>query len=150
MSNPILEPTKLSPEAVISQLRTMKSQIEEVEPLTQEQRKLIKNRLRTHSKIVVEASINVIGVMDNVSQAIGQPIADIRQLQDDAIRWKAVAEEARAFLKGIEGANLVRSTHHALRHAGVLDRDTARQGPGESGARAACRGSQTAEKRLAS
>jgi len=93
MSNPILEPTKLSPEAVISQLRTMKSQIEEVEPLTQEQRRLIKNRLRTHSKTVVEASINVIGVMDNVSQAIGQPIGDIRQLQDDAIRWKAVAEE---------------------------------------------------------
>lgn len=114
MSNPILEPTKLSPEAVISQLRTMKSQIEEVEPLTQEQRRLIKNRLRTHSKTVVEASINVIGVMDNVSQAIGQPIGDIRQLQDDAIRWKAVAEEARAFLKGIEGANLVRDQRITL------------------------------------
>jgi hypothetical protein len=57
---------------------------------------------------VVEASINVIGVLDNVSQAIGQPLDEVRQLQDDVVRWDAVADEARAFLKGIEGANLVR------------------------------------------
>jgi hypothetical protein len=86
----------------------MRSQIEEVAPLTQEQRKLTKQRLRMHPKPIVEASINVIGVLDNVSQAIGQPLEEVRQLQDDALRWDAAADEARAFLKGIEGANLVR------------------------------------------
>jgi hypothetical protein len=114
MSNPIPEPTKLTPEAVIAQLRAMRAQIEEVEPLTQQQRTQLKQRLRQHKKNVVDASINVIGVLDNVSQAIGQPLDGVRQLQDDSLRWEAVADEARAFLKGIEGANLVRSERLTL------------------------------------
>jgi hypothetical protein len=114
MSNLVPETTKLTPEAVIAQLRTMRSQIEEVEPLTQEQRKIIKDRLRTHPKSVVEASINVIGVLDNVSQAIGQPLDDVRQLQDESLRWQAAADEARAFLKGLEGANLTRDQRLTL------------------------------------
>lgn len=98
----------LTPEAVIEQLRILRSQIEEIAPLTQEQRKLFKQRVRTHSKPVVDASINVIGVLDNVSQALGQPLDDVRQLQDDLLRWDAVVDEARAFLKGMEGATLTR------------------------------------------
>src|SRR5260370_2667206 len=77
-------------------------------PLSKEQRKLVKQRLRIQPKHVIEASINVIGVLDNVSQAIGQPLDEVRQLQDDSLRWDAVSEEARAFLKGIEGGNLIR------------------------------------------
>src|SRR5689334_15643588 len=108
MSSTVPETTKLAPEAVIEQLRAMRSQIEDVTPLTREQRNLLKRRLRGHTSNIVEASINVIGVMDNVSQAIGQPLDDVRRLQDEAIRWAAVADEARAFLSGIEGGNLVR------------------------------------------
>ena len=109
MKNPAPEPTtKLTPEGVISQLRTMRSQIDEIAPLTQEQRRRLKRRLRPHLQPVVEASINVIGVLDNVSQAIGQPLDHVRQLQDDSLRWDAAVDEARAFLKGLEGANLVR------------------------------------------
>ncbi len=108
MSSTVPVSTKLSPEGVISELRALRSQIEEVAPLTQAQRNLVKQRLRTHPKPVIEASINVIGVLDNVSQAIGQPLVDVRQLQEESLRWEAAAEEARAFLKGIEGANLVR------------------------------------------
>jgi hypothetical protein len=63
---------------------------------------------------VTEASINVMGVLGNVSQAIGQPLDDVRQMQSDAIRWDAVIEEARAFLKNIEGANLTRHQRLAL------------------------------------
>ncbi|HEY6138636.1 MAG TPA: hypothetical protein VI670_12830 [Thermoanaerobaculia bacterium] len=114
MSNTVPESTKLTPEAVIAQLHAMRSQIDEVTPLTQEQRSLLKRRLRRNPKSIVEASINVIGVLDNVSQAIGQPIDEVRQLQDDLIRWEAVADEARAFLKGIEGANLVRNQRLTL------------------------------------
>jgi len=108
------DPAKLTPEAVIAQLRTIRSQIDDVAPLSKEQRKLVKQRLRTQTKPVVEASINVIGVLDNVSQAIGQPLDDIRQLQDDSLRWDAVADEARAFLKGVEGANLIRRQRLSL------------------------------------
>lgn len=108
MSSTVPEATKLAPDTVISQLRTMRSQIGEVAPLTQAERNLIKQRLRTQPKVVVEASINVIGVVENVSQAIGQQIEDVRQLQDESLRWEAAAEEARAFLKGLEGSNLKR------------------------------------------
>src|SRR3954452_4817768 len=111
-SNP--DPVTLTADAVIAQLRTMRSQIEDVAPLSREQRKLIQQRLRLQPKNVVEASINVIGVLDNVSQAIGQPLDEVRQLQDDSLRWDAVADEARAFLKGIEGANLNRHQRLAL------------------------------------
>ena len=106
--------TLLGPEAVTAQLRTMQSQIAEVAPLTQAQRTLLKQRIRSHPKSVVEASINVIGVLDNVSQALGQPLDEVRQLQDEALRWEATAEEARAFLKGIEGANLIRRERLSL------------------------------------
>jgi hypothetical protein len=105
---------KLTPEAVIEQLRTMRSQIEEVAPLSRSQRKAMRERLRNQPAPIVAASINVIGVLDNVSQAIGQPLDDVRQVQDEALRWDAVAEEARAFLNGVEGANLVRRQRLAL------------------------------------
>jgi hypothetical protein len=107
MSNPIPESTKLTPEEVIAQLRTLSSKIEEATPLTQQQRKLVRQRLRPHPTPVVEASISVLGVPD-VSQAIGQPLADVRRWQDESLRWETAADEARAFLRGLEGANLVR------------------------------------------
>src|SRR5258708_2243399 len=111
-SNP--DPARLAPEAVIAQLRTMRSQIEDVAPLSKVQRKLVQRRLRVLPKAVVEASINVIGVLDNVSQAIRQPLDEVRQLQDDSLRWAAISDEARAFLKGIEGGTLIRRQRLAL------------------------------------
>jgi len=111
---PNAEPARPGPEAIIAQLRAMRSQIDDVAPLSKEQRKLVKRRLRVQPKTIVEAAINVIGVLDNVSQAIGQPLDEVRQLQDDSLRWDAVADEARAFLKGIEGANLNRRQRLAL------------------------------------
>ena len=111
-SNPV--PAGLTPEAVIVQLRTIRSQIDDVAPLSKGQRKLINQRLRRQPKAVVEASINVLGVLDNVSQAIGQPLDAVRQLQDESLRWDAMADEARAFLKGIEGASLIRHQRLAL------------------------------------
>ena len=104
----------LTPEAVIEQLRTMRSQIEQVTPLTKEQRKELRGRLRNQPAEVVAASINVIGVLDNVSQAIGQPLEEVRQVLEEAARWDAAAVEARAFVSGIEGANLVRRQQLAL------------------------------------
>jgi hypothetical protein len=106
--------SKLTPEAVIEQLRTMRSQIDEVAPLSKEQRAALKAHLRLQKTPIVDASINVIGVLDNVSQAIGQPLDEVRQVQTDAIRWDAVIEETKAFLKNIEGGNLVRRQRLAM------------------------------------
>lgn len=99
---------KLTPEAIIDQIRAMRSQIDDVTALDKVQRQQLRQRMRRQPAPVVEASINVIGSSGTVAQAVGQPIDDVLQLQRDVGRWARVADELRAFFKGIEGANLVR------------------------------------------
>src|SRR5258708_39601964 len=111
-SNP--DRARLAPEAVIAQLRTMRSQIEDVAPLSKVQRKLVQRRIRVLPKSVVEASINVIGVLDNVSQAIGQPLDESRQLHDESLRCDALSDEARALLKGNPCRHLIHRQRPAL------------------------------------
>ena len=103
----------LTPEVVVEQLRAMRAQIGEVTPLTAEQRRFLQSRARTTNPIL-QASINVIGALDNVSRAIGQPAGDVRQLHDEANRWTAVEDELRTMLSGVAGANLVRRQRVAL------------------------------------
>ena len=103
----------LTPEAVVDQLRTLRAQVGEVTPLTPDQRKALRARSRA-SNPVLQASINVIGALENVAQAVGQPAADVRQMYDEANRWTAVADELRTMLSGIAGANLVRRQRIAL------------------------------------
>src|SRR5436305_13501389 len=83
----------LTPEAVVEQLRALRAQIGEVTPLTPEQRKLLQNRGGRTPNPVLQASINVIGALDNVSQAVGQPAGDVRQMHEEANRWTAVEDE---------------------------------------------------------
>ena len=97
----------LAPETVIEQLRVMRGQIGEVTELTPEQRRVLSARTRTPSPIL-QASISVIGALEIVSQAIGQPAGDVRQMIDEANRWTSVENELRAMLNGVAGANLVR------------------------------------------
>lgn len=101
-------PVKLTPEAIIDQIRAMRSQVDDVTPLDKAQRQQLKQRMRRQPAPVVEASISVIGSSGTVAQAVGQPIDDVVQLQTDITRWARVADELRTFFKGIDGANLVR------------------------------------------
>ena len=103
----------LTPEAVVDGLRAMRAQIGEVTPLTRAQRAILRSRARTPNQ-VLQASINVIGALDNVSQAVGQPADDVRQQYDEANRWTAVEDELRTMLSGIAGANLIRRQRIAL------------------------------------
>lgn len=103
----------LTPEAVVDQLRTLRAQVGEVTPLTAAQRKALRGRSKA-SNPVLQASINVIGALENVAQAVGQPAADVRQMYDEANRWTAVEDELRTMLSGIAGANLVRRQRIAL------------------------------------
>ena len=103
------QPTaKLTPETILEQLLTMRSQIDDVTPLDKTQRQQLKQRARRQSANVVELSIGVISKSGTVAQAVGQPADDVLQLQTDVGRWAMVAAELRAFFQGVEGANLVR------------------------------------------
>jgi hypothetical protein len=97
----------LSPEEIVDQLRAVSMRMGKMAPMTAEQRRALRGRLRTPDP-VVNASINVIDALDNVSQAVGQPIDEVRSLQDEAIRWAAVEQELRSMLNGVSGANLLR------------------------------------------
>ncbi len=103
----------LAPEAVVEVLRTTRAQIGEVAPLTAAQRKTLRGRIKT-SNPILQASINVIGALDNVAQAVGQPADGVRQLYDEANRWTAVEDELRGMLNGVSGANLIRRQRLAL------------------------------------
>jgi len=97
----------LSPEGVVDQLRATRAQIGEMTPLTVAQRKALHGRIRT-SNPILQASINVIGALDIVSKAVGQPADDMRLLCDETNRWTAVEDELRMMLNGVSGANLIR------------------------------------------
>jgi hypothetical protein len=101
-------PAKLTPETIVEQLLTMRSQIDDVTPLDKTQRQQLKARVRRQPANVVEMSIGVISKSGTVAQAVGQPVDDVLQLQTDVGRWALVAAELRAFFQGVEGANLVR------------------------------------------
>jgi hypothetical protein len=103
----------LTPEAVVEQLRTMRTQMGDPVPLTPAQRKLL-HRRTTPSNAVLQASINVMGAHDGVAVAIGQPAADVRQMYEEANRWTAVEDELRMLLKAVTGMNLLRRQRIAL------------------------------------
>jgi len=100
--------TRLTPEAIIEQIRAMRSQIDDATPVDKTQRQQLKQRARRQPAPVVEASISVISSSGTVAQAVGQPVEDVLQLQSDVARWAVVAAELHSFFQGIEGANLVR------------------------------------------
>lgn len=101
------EETPLTPEAVVEQLRATRARIGEVAPLTAVERQSLRNRTRL-SNAVLLASINVIGALDVVAQAVGQPADSVRELYDESNRWTAVEDELRGMLSGVSGANLIR------------------------------------------
>jgi hypothetical protein len=99
--------TPLAAGTVIEQVRSLRTQLPAVAALTAKQRKTMRAGV-ANSEPIVQASLNVIGVSENVSAALGQPIDAVRDLQQEAILWKAAEEEVRNLLAGIAGANAIR------------------------------------------
>jgi hypothetical protein len=108
------QPTpSLTPEALVDQLRAIRTQLPETTPLTPKQRALMKKRMQTPDG-VLQASINVIGVSDVVASAVGQPLDNVRSLQDESNRWSAVEDELKTLLNGVSDENLIRKNRVAL------------------------------------
>jgi len=105
---------RLDPEAVMEQIRLLRSQMEEVTPLTPAQKRILRAKSRKQSDEMLAGSINVLGALDNVAMALGLQPAEVRQLQADWSRWNEVAGELRALLNGVDGANLVRRQRLSL------------------------------------
>jgi hypothetical protein len=102
-----------TPEEAVEQIRALRARIPDILPLTAEKRR----QLRSLSKVpdpVVQASINAIGLSNAVSQGVGLPAADARQMVEEANRWTAVEDELRITLNGVAGGNLSRRRQIAL------------------------------------
>src|ERR1700682_3888120 len=97
----------MTPEAVVEALRALRPQIGDVTPLTSAQRRTLRNQSRT-SNPVLQASINVLGALETITQVVVSAPADVRQLYDEANRWTAVEDELRTMLNGVSSSNLIR------------------------------------------
>ena len=108
--------TPLAATTVIEQIRALRAQLPAAAALTPKQRRAIRTSA-ANAEPIVQASLNVIGVSGNVSAALGQPIDAVRDLQREAILWKAAEEEVQNLLAGIAGANAIR--RHKLAQLGT-------------------------------
>jgi hypothetical protein len=97
-----------TPEQVIEQLRTLRSTLPGVAPLTAKERRAVRSLIRA-SDDVLQAQIDVIGASDKVSKALGQESTDVRGTADEQTRWMSVEHEVKALLNAISGANLMRA-----------------------------------------
>jgi hypothetical protein len=112
-ADPSQPSARLTPEVVIEQLRAIRAQMPEITPITPKQRRALRRRGQA-SEGILQASINVIGASENVAAAVGQPIGDVRAMQDESNRWTAVEDELRTLLNGVSGTNLSRRERLAL------------------------------------
>jgi hypothetical protein len=103
----------LTPQVVVGQLRAIRNQIAEVQPLTPEQKRSLRRLADTMNNEILQASISVIGSSDVVQLSVGQA-DDARALYDESNRWTEVEGELRTMLNGIAGANVIRRQRLAL------------------------------------
>jgi hypothetical protein len=103
MSNP----ETLQPEAIVEQLRELRTRIPEYVQLPAADARSLR-RASLVSPPFVQAALGAAAEFEAVADILGRPIADQRQEAIDADRWAAVESEARSLLNGIVASNLVR------------------------------------------
>jgi hypothetical protein len=99
--------TLISPDAIVEQLRAVRSQIPEYSQLTSAGARTLRAASGA-DRSFVQASINAVGASVAVQSALGVPAEAMRAEADEAMRWSAVEDELRAMLKGVAAANLTR------------------------------------------
>jgi hypothetical protein len=98
---------KSTPEDVIERLRAIAAEFEEIQPLSFEERRDLRNKMRM-SDATLKASVGVVGSSDKIAQAIGRSKEDVIQVFSDRNRWTAVESEVRSLLNAVSSANLMR------------------------------------------
>ena len=94
-------------EQAVQQLNALLAQMPDIPSLTQQERAVLRKN-SSLPEAEVQASVNVVGSSDRVSQAVGQPADDVRQLLEATGRWGAVENVLKGMLKSVADANLVR------------------------------------------
>jgi hypothetical protein len=98
---------KLTPEDVLEQLQAIRSDVDEIKPLSFAERRDLRNKLKT-SEATIQASVSILGASDKVAHAIGRSAEDVLEIVSDRRRWYSVENELRTLLNGVSSANLVR------------------------------------------
>jgi hypothetical protein len=99
--------TVLTPEALVEQLRVLRSQIPEYTHLPTADARTLR-RAANASPELVQASINTVGASPELVGAMGRSSDDLQSETEQASRWTAAEDELRAFLQGVSATNLVR------------------------------------------
>ena len=111
-------PASLTPEAVIAQLRTIRSQIDDVAPLSKEQSKLVKQRIRIHPDVVV-SSLRSLRCPVHLMRATRNLLNQVPPLIPDAL-----VETWRATLSGLTDEVVEDTNHYTIglgaKGAGVI------------------------------
>ncbi len=96
------------PQDIVAQLRAIRATIPDYTQLTTAERRKLLIVAKNIDPDFVQSTINGIGASLNAQQGLGQTPEEMRQQTSDVQQWTAVEAEAKALLKGIATANLVR------------------------------------------
>lgn len=99
-------PVILSPEEVVQQLRTLRTQMPLIDPAAVPVSK--RRRLANVNPLFTAASINAAGAAEAVQSALGRSPEDLRQENDATVRWSAVEDELRTLLANVSEMNTLR------------------------------------------
>jgi len=105
--------TSLTPEAVVEQLRAIRSEIGGTAPITPAQREAMRS-IAAMPHEIIQSSVNMIDFSSPVQQALRRPSSDVHDLQDLHSRWSAVEDELRSLLQAVSGTNYARRHQLAL------------------------------------
>ncbi len=100
-------PAMLSPEEVVQQLRTLRTQIPLPDPLPAMPAQRRRRLAHVNAPFVV-AAINAAGASPAIQTALGRNDAELRQETDVSERWTAVIDEVRSLLQTLIDANTLR------------------------------------------
>jgi len=100
-------PPPLPPEAIVEQLRVLRSQMPDYQQISVSKAKSLQSLANINSEFA-QAAINTLGANGTVGSLIGSSQAEVQQDVADSARWSAVEDELTGLLDGVRAMNLVR------------------------------------------
>jgi hypothetical protein len=102
-----VDPIQVTPEAVLEQLRSVRRLIPEIVPIPVAL-DMRRNRMPHVDTDFVNATISVTSGSPALEGALMRTADDVRQYNEETIRWGAVEDEVRTLLQAIVAANAER------------------------------------------